>query len=95
MIFDSDPSVTGKTPSQQSREMSRAMIRSALSLSLSLSLSVASLTPSPLSSLPLLVRGMMDENNEQFVAYFLPTPDTLGTRLTEESEGTEGDPDQE
>ena len=25
-------------------------------------------------------RGMMDENNEQFVAYFLPTPDTLTKR---------------
>ena len=37
----------------------------------------------------------MDENNEQFVAYFLPTPDTLQTRLTEETETSEGDPEQE
>ncbi|XP_064404030.1 RNA polymerase II-associated factor 1 homolog [Halichondria panicea] len=27
-----------------------------------------------------MIRGMMDENNEQFVAYFLPTPDTLVKR---------------
>lgn len=25
-------------------------------------------------------RGMMDENNEQFVAYFLPTTETIGKR---------------
>ncbi len=25
-------------------------------------------------------RGMMDENNEQFVAYFLPTPSTIVKR---------------
>ena len=25
-------------------------------------------------------RGMMDENNEQFVAYFLPTPSTITKR---------------
>ena len=25
-------------------------------------------------------RGMMDENNEQFVAYFLPTTDTMTKR---------------
>ena len=37
----------------------------------------------------------MDENNEQFVAYFLPTPDTLRTRHSEESEALEGDPEQE
>lgn len=32
-------------------------------------------------------RGMMDENNEQFVAYFLPTPDTMAKRKEDESEG--------
>ncbi|CAI8045907.1 RNA polymerase II-associated factor 1 homolog [Geodia barretti] len=66
VIFDSDPAVAGKNPGQQSKEMSRAMIR-----------------------------GMMDENNEQFVAYFLPTPDTLRTRHSEEAEALEGDHEQE
>ena len=37
----------------------------------------------------------MDENNEQFVAYFLPTPDTLRTRHSEEAEALEGDHEQE
>ena len=37
----------------------------------------------------------MDENNEQFVAYFLPNPATLQTRISEEAEGAEGDPEQE
>ena len=27
-----------------------------------------------------IVRGMMDENNEQFVAYFLPTQETVEKR---------------
>ena len=27
---------------------------------------------------------MMDENNEQFVAYFLPTPETLAKRKNDE-----------
>lgn len=38
---------------------------------------------------------MMDENNEQFVAYFLPTPDTLQTRMAEEKESAVFDPEQE
>lgn len=37
----------------------------------------------------------MDENNEQFVAYFLPTPDTLQTRMEEEKESADFDPEQE
>lgn len=37
----------------------------------------------------------MDENNEQFVAYFLPTPDTLQIRTVEEKETTVFDPEQE
>ena len=32
-------------------------------------------------------RGMMDENNEQFVAYFLPTAETMGKRKEDEKEG--------
>jgi len=30
---------------------------------------------------------MMDENNEQFVAYFLPTEETLTKRLQDEQAG--------
>lgn len=37
----------------------------------------------------------MDENNEQFVAYFLPTPDTLQVRTEEEKEAAVFDPEQE
>ena len=29
-------------------------------------------------------RGMMDENNEQFVAYFLPTSETMAKRKEDE-----------
>ena len=35
----------------------------------------------------MLFRGMMDENNEQFVAYFLPTPETMSKRKEDEKEG--------
>ena len=31
------------------------------------------------------IRGMMDENNEQFVAYFLPTSETI-TKRKEDSD---------
>lgn len=31
--------------------------------------------------------GMMDENNEQFVAYFLPTEETLTKRHQDEQTG--------
>lgn len=37
----------------------------------------------------------MDENNEQFVAYFLPTPETLQIRVEEEKESAVFDPEQE
>ena len=30
--------------------------------------------------LPVSFRGMMDENNEQFVAYFVPTQETMRKR---------------
>ena len=40
-------------------------------------------------------RGMMDENNEQFVAYFLPTPETLRKRKEDEEAGTLYRPEEE
>ncbi|KAL7039375.1 hypothetical protein ACKWTF_009889 [Chironomus riparius] len=51
VIFDADPSPSGKSLPNQIEEMSQAMIR-----------------------------GVMDESGEQFVAYFLPTEDTLEKR---------------
>lgn len=51
VIFDADPSPSGKSLPNQMEEMSQAMIR-----------------------------GVMDESGEQFVAYFLPTEDTLEKR---------------
>lgn len=54
VIFDADPSPSGKSIPNQIEEMSQAMIR-----------------------------GVMDESGEQFVAYFLPTDETLEKRRTD------------
>lgn len=51
VMFDADPSPSGKSLTNQIEEMSQAMIR-----------------------------GVMDESGEQFVAYFLPTEETLEKR---------------
>ena len=40
-------------------------------------------------------RGMMDENNEQFVAYFLPSPYTITKREEDERDGISFRPDEE
>ena len=37
----------------------------------------------------------MDENNEQFVAYFLPSPDTISKREEDERDGISFRPDEE
>ncbi len=42
-----------------------------------------------------IYRGMMDENNEQFVAYFLPTPATLVKRREDTQLGVEYQDDAE
>lgn len=39
-----------------------------------------------------LIRGMMDESGEQFVAYFLPTEQTLQQRHQDTEEGVPYDP---
>merc|ERR1719319_1907462 len=36
-----------------------------------------------------MIRGVMDESGEQFVAYFLPTDDTLAKRGADQEEGVE------
>lgn len=54
VMFDADPSPSGKSLPNQIEEMSQAMIR-----------------------------GVMDESGEQFVAYFLPTEETLEKRRTD------------
>uniref|UniRef100_A0A9J2PDV4 RNA polymerase II-associated factor 1 homolog n=2 Tax=Ascaris TaxID=6251 RepID=A0A9J2PDV4_ASCLU len=40
-----------------------------------------------------LIRGMMDEEGEQFVTYFLPTKETLDKRMTDTENGKQFDPD--
>ncbi|VDN03370.1 unnamed protein product [Thelazia callipaeda] len=40
-----------------------------------------------------LIRGMMDEEGEQFVTYFLPSKETLSKRMKDTEEGIEFDPD--
>ncbi|XP_011402726.1 PREDICTED: RNA polymerase II-associated factor 1 homolog [Amphimedon queenslandica] len=42
-----------------------------------------------------MIRGMMDENNEQFVAYFLPSPDTITKREEDDRDGISFRPDEE
>lgn len=37
----------------------------------------------------LIYRGAVDENNEQFVAYFLPTEETLTKRKRDSEEGVD------
>lgn len=37
----------------------------------------------------LIYRGAVDENNEQFVAYFLPTEETLTKRKRDSDEGVD------
>lgn len=41
-----------------------------------------------------LIRGMMDESGEQFVAYFLPTEDTLTKRRRDSEDGYPYVPDE-
>lgn len=40
-----------------------------------------------------ILRGMMDEEGEQFVTYFLPTKETLDKRMTDTENGKQFDPD--
>ncbi len=40
-------------------------------------------------------RGMMDENNEQFVAYFLPVPATIAKRKEDDESGILFKPEEE
>ena len=41
-----------------------------------------------------MIRGVMDESGEQFVAYFLPTEDTMEKRAKDFTEGKEYDDEQ-
>ncbi len=42
-----------------------------------------------------MIRGVMDESGEQFVAYFLPTEETMEKRAKDFTEGKEYDDEQE
>ena len=41
-----------------------------------------------------MIRGVMDESGEQFVAYFLPTEETMEKRAKDFTEGKEYDDEQ-
>lgn len=41
-----------------------------------------------------MIRGVMDESGEQFVAYFLPTADTMEKRSKDFEEGRDYDDEQ-
>ncbi len=43
----------------------------------------------------LFYRGMVDDQGEQFVAYFLPTEETLGKRKRDAEIGVEYEPEDE
>jgi len=43
----------------------------------------------------LFIRGAVDESGEQFVAYFLPTDETLGKRKRDSEDGVDYAPDEE
>ena len=43
----------------------------------------------------LFVRGMVDESGDQFVAYFLPTDETLGKRKRDADDGISYAPEDE
>ncbi|KAJ8308671.1 hypothetical protein KUTeg_013545 [Tegillarca granosa] len=42
-----------------------------------------------------MIRGAVDESGEQFVAYFLPTDETLGKRKRDAEDGVDYVPDEE
>ncbi len=42
-----------------------------------------------------MIRGMIDESGEQFVAYFVPTEETIEKRKRDEQNGTDYEVDDE
>ena len=51
--------------------------------------------PHPPPPLSLCCRGAVDESGEQFVAYFLPTEETMKKRKADFEQSTDYTPDQE
>ena len=92
VIFDSDPATPGKQDTLQKEEMSQAMIRWLVTtLHVVAKWYIQTWCFADLvhtdddwqpvnDSYARCYRGMMDENNEQFVAYFVPTQETLRKR---------------
>ena len=77
VIFDSDPAPAGMTPAQQFEQMgqvSRVLIVRHFIYFYWLLIGQA------------MIRGVMDESGEQFVAYFLPTDETMAKRAEDASE---------
>lgn len=93
VIFDSDPAPKDTSGAAALEMMSQAMIRSVVLLP-----TLAS-SSSPLYALPSLPplfsqpRGMMDEEGNQFVAYFLPVEETLKKRKRDQEEEMDYAPD--
>ena len=91
VIFDSDPAPAGVPPAQQNEQMGQAMIRGgqfALELIFRCVFQLKFL-------IPFGVFAVMDESGEQFVAYFLPTDETMAKRAEDMTEGVEYKEDME
>lgn len=91
VIFDSDPAPKDTSGAAALEMMSQAMIRSGALLPM-LVCSLLSLCLHSLVSLH-LTRGMMDEEGNQFVAYFLPVEETLKKRKRDQEEEMDYAPD--
>ena len=91
VIFDSDPAPAGVPPAQQNEQMGQAMIRGGQFVREFIFRCVFHLK----LLIPFDMVTVMDESGEQFVAYFLPTDETMAKRAEDMTEGVEYKEDME
>ena len=91
VIFDSDPAPAGVPPAQQNEQMGQAMIRGGQFVREFIFRCVFQLK----LLIPFDMVTVMDESGEQFVAYFLPTDETMAKRAEDMTEGVEYKEDME
>ena len=91
VIFDSDPAPAGVPPAQQNEQMGQAMIRGGQFVREFIFRYVFQLK----LLIPFDMVTVMDESGEQFVAYFLPTDETMAKRAEDMTEGVEYKEDME
>ena len=91
VIFDSDPAPAGVPPAQQNEQMGQAMIRGGQFVREFIFPCVFQLK----LLIPFDMVTVMDESGEQFVAYFLPTDETMAKRAEDMTEGVEYKEDME